>query len=185
LHFRVTFAVLGVLALLAGGLFETLWLAGSGALAAAASDVIGVLQSRVRFPEPASRMLRGASEALPSLGVAAHEPFAIGVAVVVVVYAVMIAGLETVCTSRGMTLGYIKGETTRRVLTSACSLALLFIPLMIALGRPVQGVIGRDPRTVAAVVVVLVALVGMRGLLDFALEIRRTGRMISGQNVDT
>lgn len=185
LHFRVTFAVLGLLALMAGALLDTTWLAGSGAAAAAVSDLIGIARARVRHPEPLLRLLRATCEALPSIGVAAYEPLAIGVAVAVVLYALMAAGLETVSVSRGLTLGNVRGETSRRVTSALCSMALLGIPAALAWGRTPQSLIGRDAGTVAAVVVSVAILVALRGMLDVALEVRAAGKRATAQNVDS
>ncbi len=185
LQFRFAFAALGVIALLLGGLLDVLWLAGAGALGACVSDVVGILQAHRRFPDPASRAVRGAAEALPAIGVAAIEPTAIGIAVVVIVYAVMAAGMATVCESRALTLGHIRGETTRRVLTSLCSLAALSIPVLAALGQSPKGLLGRDAASIVVVIVAVATLVSVRGLLDIALEIRRAGSSKPVQNVDT
>jgi hypothetical protein len=185
LQFRVAFATLGVIALLLGALLDVLWLAGAGALAAGVSDVTGILQAHRRFPEPAMRTLRGACEALPALGVAAFEPGAINIAVVVVVYAVMAAGMATVCESRSLTLGHIRGETTRRVLTRLCSLCALGIPVLGVLGQSPKSLLGRDSASIVVVIVAVATLVSVRGLLDIALEIRRAGSSKPVQNVDT
>ncbi len=185
LHFRFTFAVLGLLALIAGALLDSTWLAGSGAATAGVSDLMGLARARMRHPEPLLRLLRATCEALPSIGVAAYEPLAIGVAVAVVLYALMAAGLETVSVSRGLTLGNVRGETTRRVMSALCSLAVLGIPAVLVWGRTPQSLLGRDSRTVAAVVVSVAMLVALRGMLDVALEVRAAGKRARAQNVDS
>ncbi len=176
---------MGVLALLAGAQFGVAWLAGAGALTAGVSDVIGMLQARRRFPDPALRTVRGACEALPSIGVAAFEPLAIGIAVVVIVYALMAAGMATVCESRRLVLGPIRGETMRRALISLCSLAALSLPAASLFGQSVPSLLGRDSATIVVLLVGAATLVSARGLLDIALEIRRAGSGNRVRNVDT
>lgn len=185
LHYRFTFALAGAAALCAGAWLGMAWLAVAGVAAAAIAELAGVVQARVRFPEPLSRLLRGGAEALPAIGVAAFEPFALGLAVVIVLYAVMAAGMETVSSARGVTLGYIRGETTRRVLTAFCSLSLLAIPALAVAGQPVRGLLATGPRSFAALLTGVVLLACLRGLLDIALEIRRVGRRSAGPNVDS
>jgi hypothetical protein len=185
LHYRFVFALLGALALLAGGLFAVPWFAAAGAIAALTSEGAAIAQSRRRFPQPLPRVLRGAAEAFPAIGVAAFQPYAIGVAVIVVVYALLASGMQTVSTSRGLMLGHIRGETLRRVLTAGCSGALLLIPLSYAFEFELESLTGMREQSLALFIVALVLIVSLRGLLDIGLEIRQAGRRAAGRNVDS
>jgi hypothetical protein len=182
LHFRFTFAVLGLAALLSGALLETIWLAGPGAVAAAVSDLIGIVQARARFPMPADRALRGAAEALPALGMTAFEPAAIGITVAVVIYALMANGIQTVSLSRGTNLTLTMGETLRRVLTSAGSLLVLAVPLAAIANVDLPGRMKLSSLTVAAIGCGLAAL---GGIVSLVIMWRSVGQTRSAPNVDT
>lgn len=185
LHYRFAFALCGAVALVVAGPAQIFWLAVAGAATAGVSECIGIAQSRVRFPEPLSRVWRGSAEALPAVGVAAFEPYALGLAVVVILFALFASGMRTVSQSRGLMLGQIPGETLRRVLTAFCSLSLLAIPVLRALEKPVHGWMAPDARSLAMLMTAVAALVSLRVLLDIALEIRRAGRRVRGPNVDS
>ncbi|MBZ0136402.1 MAG: hypothetical protein K8I27_08535 [Planctomycetes bacterium] len=172
LHFRLTFATIAMLALISGALLETVWLVAPGAAAAAASDIIGLLQSRVRFALPVERAFRGASESLPAIGLAAFEPWAIGVAIAVVIHALIANGLHTISVARGQPLKRNTGETLRQLLTAAAGLSLLWIPVSATTSLDIVGVVGTSPPGWAVIASVVVALAGMRALLDQYLGIR-------------
>lgn len=174
LHFRLTFATIAVIALLGGAFLETVWLAAPGVAAAAVSDAIGLMQSRVRFALPVERAFRGASESLPAVGVAAFEPWAIGVVVAVVIYALMTNGLQTISVARGQTGRRNTGETLRRVITGAAVLSLLWIPLSRTTALDLAGVVRTSADSWAVIASVVVALACMRALLDQYLGIRGT-----------
>lgn len=179
LHFRFTFAVLGCAALITGALLETIWLAAPGAVAAAVSDLIGILQARARFPMPADRALRGAAEALPALGVTAFEPAAIGITIAVVIYALMANGIQTVSLSRGATLTLTFGETLRRVLTSAGSMLVLTLALAATANFNLPGMLGLSSLAVAAAGFGLASAGGVISLVIMWLQTR------PAPNVDT
>ncbi|MCZ7607160.1 MAG: hypothetical protein M5U25_14045 [Planctomycetota bacterium] len=172
LQFRLAFAVMGLIALLAGALFETVWLAGPGVVAAAVSDLIGLLQARMRFGLPVERAFRGAAEALPALGVAAFEPFAMGLVVLVVVYALFASGLQTLATARGVAPSRHATETLRRVATCLASLAVLGLPIAAAIGFDLQGRVGVSSRMVALLAAALVLLSGTVALLDSLISVK-------------
>jgi hypothetical protein len=182
LHFRFTFAVLGFAAMLMGVLLETIWLAGPGAVAAAVSDLIGILQARARFPMPADRALRGAAEALPALGVTAYEPAAIGITIAVVIYALMANGIQTVSLARGSNLTLSAGETLRRVLTSIASLMVLTVPLAVTANLDLPGRVGLSSLATAGVGLGLAAL---GGAVSLAIMWWSVGQTRSSPNVDT
>lgn len=185
LHFRIAFALVASFALAAGGLADIPALVAAGCAGALASEAVAIARVMDRSPEPLARLLRAASEALPAAGVAAFEPLAMGVAAAVVLYAAMAAGLETVSVSRGLTLGPVRGEVTRRLLTSACSLSVLAVPLLPLFGQSVKGLAGREQGALVGVVVALALLVSLRGLMDVALEVRNAGKRAQAQIVDS
>jgi hypothetical protein len=172
LQFRLAFAAVGVLALLAGALSESVWLAGPGVAAAAAADLIGLLQARMRFGLPVERAFRGAAEALPALGVAAFEPFAMGLAVMVILYALIASGLQTLATARGVAPSRKATETLRRALTCAASLAVLSLPLAATTGFDLHGRLGVSSRLVATLAAALVLLAGTVALLDSLISVK-------------
>lgn len=185
LHFRLCFAVLAFAALVAGGLADISALVAAGCASALASEAIGIARARKRRPEPAARLARAACEALPAAGVAAFEPMAMAVAAATVILAAMAAGFETVSVSRGLPLGPVRGETTRRLLTAACTLAVLCVPLLPLFGTSVAVVVGRKQVAVVGVVAAVAALVALRGLMDVALEVRASGKRAAAQIVDS
>jgi hypothetical protein len=182
LHFRFTFALLGCAALLAGALLETVWLAGPGVVAAAVSDVVGILQARARFPLPADRALRGAAEALPALGVAALEPAAIGITIAVVIYALMANGIHTAGVARGANVSAGFGETMRRVLTSAASLMVLALPLAATSNLDLAA---RAQLSSLAVAGIGFGLAALGGLVSLITMWRSVGRGQTAPNIDT
>ena len=184
LHFRFTFAVIGVAALLAGAYFETVWLAGPGAVAAGVSDAVGLLQARSRFNLPMDRAWRGAAEWLPALGVAAYQPYALMLTVAVVLYALFASGMQTVSMARGVPLKLYSGETLRRVLTSAASLALLTLPFTAMGGFDLSAWLGSTPRALCVVSAAVGLLAGMRALTDMLISVK-VGPARVAQNVDT
>lgn len=173
LHFRFTFATIAILALFAGALLETVWLAAPGAVAAAISDIVGVAQSRVRFALPADRAFRGASESLPAIGVAAFEPWAIGVAVVIVIYTLMANGLNTIMVARKAEPKRYPGETLRRLLCALAGVALLWIPIQATTDFDIATLLYTNATAMAVVASAVAGLAGMRSLLDMYLHIRR------------
>jgi hypothetical protein len=183
LHFRLAFAALAMLVLVLGVLLDHLWLLGPGAAAAAFSDLIGLLQARARFPEPATRLMRGGCEILPSIGIAAVAPNALWLGVVVVVAVLMAAGFETISTSRGRTLAESHGETVRRVLTGLGGLVLALVPLGVAVQLPVV-LPGAD--TLVLVGTGLAIVGGTWMVLDIALRVKRLKMEVpTAQDVDT
>jgi len=173
LHFRLTFATIAMLAMFAGALLETVWLIVPGVAAAAVSEVMGLVQSRVRFPSPLERSLRGASESIPALGVAAFEPWAIGVTVAVVIYVLMANGMNTIMVARNAEPKRYPGETLRRWLTALATLSLLWIPLSATTDLNVGVMLQTTPPAMAVVAAAVVALAGMRALLDMWFHIRK------------
>lgn len=172
LQFRLAFAVVGVLALLAGAALESVWLTGPGVAAAAVSDLIGLLQARMRFGLPLERAYRGAAEALPALGVAAFEPFAMGLAVLVILYALLASGLQTLATARGAAPSRNATETLRRVATCLASLAVLVLPIAATTGFDLHGRLGATPRLVAILAAALMLLAGTVALLDSLISVK-------------
>lgn len=173
LHFRFTFAVLAMLALLCGAWFESVWLAAPGVAAACVSEAIALVQMRTRFAKPVERSLRGAAEALPAVGVAAYDPWALGVTVGVVLFALMANGMMTVAAARGAPPGSQPGETLRRLLTAMAGLMILAIPLAVTSSLNLPAELGTDARSVVLVATAVVMLAGLRALLDMALSARR------------
>lgn len=173
LNFRVTFAVVAVGAMLSGAIEQVAWLAVPGAVAGGIAEVIGVLQSRARFDLPTSRALRGAGEFLPSIGVAAFEPLALGVTVAVVSYTIAANGMETVARSRGISLERTGGETMRRVLGGLAGLMLLTIPVASTTTFSFAREVGSSPTAIVAVVFAVTVLGCVRSLVDMALELRK------------
>jgi hypothetical protein len=174
LNFRVTFAVVAVFAMLAGAVEQTAWLAAPGAAAAAISDFTGILQCRMRFDLPTARALRGAAEFLPPIGVAAFEPLAIGVTVVLVSFALAANGMSTVARARGLRLKRTSGETLRRFISGIGGLLLLTIPVAATTSFSFSQRVGSNDRTLVAVVFAVVLLAALRALLDMALELRKS-----------
>ena len=172
LHLRLAFALVGLLALLAAALLEAAWLAGPGVVAAAASDLVGLLQARVRFGLPVERAFRGAAEALPALGVAAFEPYAMGLAVLVIMYALVASGLQTLATARGVAPSRNATETLRRALTCVASLAVLGVPLAATTGFDLPGRLGFSSRMVALVAAAVVLLAGTVALVDSLISVK-------------
>jgi hypothetical protein len=171
--------VLGCAALLAGAWLESIWLAGPGAAAAAISDIVGILQSRARFPLAADRTLRGAAEGLPALGLTAFEPAAIGITLAVVIYALMANGIHTVSLSRGTNLSLSGAETLRRVLTSLAGLGALALPF-VATGHLVLPA-RLTSLNIAAAAACVAALAGTVSLLVMWLAVGKA----PAPNVDT
>jgi hypothetical protein len=180
LHFRFTFALIGFAAIIAGALLETVWLAGPGVAAAGFSDLVGILQARARFPLPADRALRGAAEGLPALAVAAFQPAAIGVTVVVVVFALMANGIHTVSVSRGISARLNGAETARRVATSVASLLVLSLPLAASSQFDLPGLMGLSSLQLAGIGIGLASLASVIALVHMWMQ---SGR--SAPNVDT
>jgi hypothetical protein len=184
LHFRFTFAVVGLIALVAGAYLENVWLTWPGVIAAGASDAIGLMQARARFNLPIERAYRGGAEWLPALGVAAYQPYALMLAVAVVLYALFASGMQTVSFARGVPLKLNSGETLRRVLTSVASLTLLTIPISTLGGFDPAAWLGSTPKAVCVVSAAVVALAGMRALVDMLISVKvEPGQ--AAQNVDT
>ena len=173
LHFRFTFATIAMLALIGGALLETVWLAAPGAAAAAASDLIGLFQSRVRFALPAERAFRGASESLPAIGVAAFEPWAIGVAIAVVIYALMANGMNTIMVARKAEPERYRGETLRRWLTTLATGCVLWIPISATTNLDVGAELNTTPVAIAFTAMAIAGLAGFNALLDMYIQIRR------------
>lgn len=183
LHFRLAFAALALPVIVLGVVLDNAWLFGPGAAAAALSDTIGLLQARVRFPEPATRLVRGGCEILPSLGIAAIAPAALWLAVAVVVAILMAAGFETISTSRGRTLTESYSETIRRVLTALGGLVLVLIPLGLAVQIPVRL---PSQEWLALLALGLATLGGTWMVLDIALRVKRLKMEVPRpQDVDT
>ncbi|MCB9895548.1 MAG: hypothetical protein H6839_13960 [Planctomycetes bacterium] len=184
LHFRFTFALLGVVALLAGAYLETVWLAGPGAVVAGVSDAIGLMQARARFSMPLDRTFRGAAEWLPALGVAAYQPYALMLAVAVVLYALFASGMQTVSLARGTPLKLSSGETLRRILTSFANLVLLTLPFTAMGGFDLGATLGSTPQALCVVCGAVGLLAGMRALLDMLISVK-VGPATAAPNVDT
>jgi hypothetical protein len=185
LHFRITFAVLGLGALLGGAWLGHAWLAGPGVCAAAVSDLIGISLARARFPLPADRTLRGAAEALPALGVAAFEPLAIGITVVVIIHALMAAGVQTVSVARGVNLTSTGAETMRRVVTSLASMAALSVPLAVTTRWSLPRLLQMPGWMMVVCLFALVTLAGFVALGVMWWSVRSGGKSGLAQNVDT
>lgn len=181
LHFRLTFAVLGVIALLAGAVIENVWLVGPGVVALVVSEVIGLAQSRVRFDLPIERTYRGAAESLPALGVAAFAPYAIGITLAVVVFALMANGMDTVKRAQGRGAERRTSETLRRVVTSIASVSLLWIPLAATTDFDLGIHAGLDSSLVIVVAFVAASLVGTIALLDSLISVKGA----NAANIDT
>jgi hypothetical protein len=172
LHFRIAFAAIAVATLVGGALAESVWLAAPGVAAALVSEGLGLAQARARFREPVERALRGGAESLPAVGVAAYEPWALGVTVAIVVYALLANGFRTVMTARGVTTDLQRGETLRRVLCSMAGISLLWIPLDATTNLYLGGRLGTSPAAMAVVASAIAALAGARALLDMWLSLR-------------
>ena len=181
LHFRLTFAALSLIALLLAALMENAWLAGPGVIAAVVSELIGLVQSRTRFDLPVERTFRGGAESLPALGVAAFEPYAIGVTVAVVVFALMANGMDTVKRAQGRGSERRMSETLRRVVTSLATASLLWMPLAATTDFDLGARAGLDSHLVIGVAFVAVGLAGTIALLDSLISVKGA----NAGNVDT
>jgi hypothetical protein len=180
LHFRVTFAVIGCVALLAGAWLDSIWLAGPGAAAAAISDLVGLLQARARFPLASDRGLRGASEGLPAIGLTAFEPAAIGITVAVVIFALMANGVHTVSVSRGAPVRLNFAETLRRVVTSLADIGALALPLVATGHLTLPARLSSTGVAVAAA-----GIVGLAGVLALTVMWLSIGKRAIAPNVDS
>ena len=180
--------MIGLIALLAGAVLEARWLAGAGVFSAGASDVLGLLQARTRFNLPVERAWRGAAEWLPALGVAAYHPYALLACVSIVLFALFASGMQTVSLARGVPLKMNSGETLRRILTSLSSLLLLTIPLGMVIDFDFSAWAGSTPHALAVVAGAVVALAGVRALLDMLISVKlgsQPGKTPPSPNVDT
>lgn len=188
LHFRVTFAGLAVIAFLAGAWMESVWLTAPGAAAAGVSDLIGLLQSRARFNLPVNRAFRGGAESLPALGVAAFEPFAIGLTVAVVIFALMANGMDTVKLAKDRNSELRTSETVRRVLTGLASLSLLWIPLAATSDLKLGADFGLSGWAAAGIAFLVAGGAGSLALFDSLISVKVASRKTSdvrARNVDT
>lgn len=173
LHFRFTFAIIAMPALIGSALLETVWLAVPGAAAAAVSDILGLVQSRVRFTLPAERAFRGASESMPAIGIAAFEPWAISVTIAVVIYTLMANGMNTIMVARNAEPKRYPGETLRRWLTALAGLLLLCVPVAATTTVNLAALLETNLTALAVAAGALATLAGLRALLDMYLHIRR------------
>jgi hypothetical protein len=185
LHFRLAFALLAVVALVSGALLETVWLAGPGAVAAAISDLIGLLQARARFNLPVERAFRGASEALPALGVAAFEPYAMGVTIAVVIFALMANGMETVKLASRRDGSRQTGEMLRRLLTALAGLSLLWIPVEATSDFSLGSQLGVSAWLAAGIAFLVAGGGGLIAVADSLISVKGKGEGSSAPNVDT
>lgn len=188
LHFRFAFAVLALAALIAGALLETVWLAGPGAVAAAISDVMGLMQARSRFNLPIERAMRSAAEALPALAVTAFEPWAIGVTVSLVVFTLLANGMNTISVAKGRNRGRQPMETMRRLLTAPASLLLLCIPLRATSHIDLLAHLRLSARgavTVSFLVVTAAGILALSGMLISVKSRKGESAPATAPNVDT
>jgi len=170
-----------MLALLCGGISGAAGLAVAGAVLAAAADLIGVLQARSRHGTPAERGMRGAAEAAPAIGMAAYQPAAIGLTIVVVLYALLASGIQTVGAARGVPLPMTWGESLRRILTSVACTAALAVPLAGGGWLSLRGV---EPRGLLAWLITAAAAAGAAALVEMWTKIGLAGNAAPAPNVD-
>jgi hypothetical protein len=132
IHFRLTLAVTGGVALALGVWLDLDWLAASGLAASAAAEALGQAAVRVAVNTPNLRLAQAAAETLPSVGMAVVLPEALLVAAAVVVRPLVCGAMETVVISRGLEFPQGAGAT-RRTVTSGANF-LLVIATLAALG---------------------------------------------------
>jgi hypothetical protein len=159
---RVVLAAVAAGLVIAGSVAGAASIAEFGLMAALAAEGMGMAALTHAAARPGSRALRGVAEAMVPVGMAALLPTALAVAVLVVVFAIVAHGVETVRITRGLLPAAARGEPARRALQGAANL-LVIGAAAAAMGRlhlPAE----MAPAWVAWAAVSLSAAAGLIGL---------------------